>query len=277
MPLVLILGSHVAGSRVGGTLANLAFGLSPMKIDPIHVPTTLFGRHPGWGPPGGGAVDPALFEGMLEGIKANGLFGLVDGILTNYFASADQVHIAARTIDAVKAANPKAIVLVDPVLGDAPGGLYVRQETADALVGELIPRADLLSPNLWELSYLTNQHASDPIDIAKAAMALGRPCLISSVETQAGIGGLLVEGAEAWLSLHGKITHPPKGTGDLLASMMLAHRIDGKTAPQAMAYALAGVAYVLGRAQEWQAPELPLVASAYEAWRVPPLALTKFL
>jgi hypothetical protein len=44
-----------------------------------------------------------------------------------------------------------------------------------------------------------------------------------------------------------------------------------------MAHALAGVAYVLGRAQEWHAPELPIVASAYEAWRVPPLVLTKLL
>eukprot|EP01035_Chromulina_nebulosa_P068331 gene68332-93637_t len=121
MPLVLILGSHVAGSRVGGTLASLALAQSPMKIDPVHVPTTLLGRHPGWGAPGGGPVSPDLFAGMLEGIAANGLFALVDGVLTDYFASAEQVQIAARAIDAVKSANPKAIILVDPVLGDAPG------------------------------------------------------------------------------------------------------------------------------------------------------------
>lgn len=275
MPLVLILGSHVAGSRVGGTLASLALAQSPMKIDPVHVPTTLLGRHPGWGPPGGGAVSPDLFAGMLEGIAANGLFALVDGVLTDYFANAEQVHIAARAIDAVKTANPRAIILVDPVLGDAPGGLYVGQGVADALAEHLVPRADYLTPNLWELGYLTKTNPRDLKQIHHAATALGRPSLISSVERNGEIGGMLVDGSRAWLATHVKATKPPKGTGDLMATMLLAHLIDGQTAPQAMALALAGVSYTIDRAQEWGAQELPIVAAGYEAWRAEPLVLTQ--
>jgi pyridoxine kinase len=275
MPLVLILGSHVAGSRVGGTLASLALAQSPMKIDPVHVPTTLLGRHPGWGSPGGGAVSPELFAGMLEGIAANGLFAAVDGVLTDYFASADQVQIAARAIDAVKTANPKAIILVDPVLGDAPGGLYVGQGVADALADHLVPRADYLTPNLWELGYLTQTAPQDLQQIHNAATALGRPSLISSVERNDEIGGMLVDGSRAWLATHAKAAQPPKGTGDLMATMFLAHLIDGQTAPQAMGLALAGVSYTVQRAQEWGAQELPIIAAGDEAWRAEPLALTQ--
>ena len=275
MPLVLILGSHVAGSRVGGTLASLALAQSPMKIDPVHVPTTLLGRHPGWGPPGGGPVSPELFAGMLEGIAANGLFAAVDGVLTDYFASAEQVQIAARAIDAVKTANPKAIIMVDPVLGDAPGGLYVGQGVADALAEHLVPRADFLTPNLWELGYLTQTSPEDLQRIHYAATALGRPSLISSVEHNGEIGGMLVDGSRAWLATHAKAAEPPKGTGDLMATMFLAHLIDGQTAPQAMGLALAGVSYTVQRAQEWGAQELPIIAAGDEAWRAEPLALTQ--
>jgi hypothetical protein len=32
-------------------------GADNLYVDPVHIPTCLFGRHPGWGPPGGTAVD----------------------------------------------------------------------------------------------------------------------------------------------------------------------------------------------------------------------------
>ena len=76
MPLVLIISSYVAGSRVGGGIAP--FVLGPMKVDPVHVPTCLFGRHPGWGPPGGTAIAPEVMAKMLEGIEANGLYSMMD-------------------------------------------------------------------------------------------------------------------------------------------------------------------------------------------------------
>ena len=51
MASALILSSHVASSRVGGSAQVLA--LAQFKIDPVLAPTVLFGRHPGWGAPGG--------------------------------------------------------------------------------------------------------------------------------------------------------------------------------------------------------------------------------
>src|SRR5690348_3888755 len=92
MKRALVISSHVAASRVGGSAQALA--LAAIGIDPVVVPTVLFGRHPGWGKPGGGPVPRETFEGMLEGVAAQGL--TFDLVLTGYFASTEQVRLAAR-------------------------------------------------------------------------------------------------------------------------------------------------------------------------------------
>ncbi len=275
MANLLILGSHVASSRVGGGLANLALALSPYEIEPIFVPTTLMGRHPGWGPPGGGGVPDTLFDGMLEGIAANGLFARIDGVLTNYFASQAQIKSAGRAIDAIKAANPKAIILVDPVMGDAPGGLYISEANAAALRGELVPRGDYLTPNLWELGYLTGLPTNTLPEIVFAAATLGRPTVVTSVRTDAGLGGLLVDGREAWLATHPEAKTVPKGTGDLVAALFLGHLVQGLLPPIATAKALAGVNGVVEAAVIWGTSDLPIVGAAGVAWNSPQLVLEK--
>jgi pyridoxine kinase len=176
MPLALILSSHVAASRVGGMAQSLA--LSQFSCDGMLVPTVLYGRHPGWGAPGGAAVPLQAFEGMLDGIEANGLFGLTDLVITGYFASVEQVRAAVRAIDAVRAAPRDAIaytkaarIIVDPTIGDTGKGLYVPQNVADAIRDDLCPRTDIICPNAWELEWLTGLDARDPQNAVRAALA----------------------------------------------------------------------------------------------------------
>lgn len=88
MPLALIISSHVAASHVGGTAQ--ASALSILRIDTMVAPTVIYGRHPGWGPPGGAKVEPAVLEGVLAGIEANKLFGQTDLVVTGYFAFPEQ-------------------------------------------------------------------------------------------------------------------------------------------------------------------------------------------
>ena len=174
MPLALILSSFVAGSRVGGMPQALA--LAAFKVDPVLVPTVLFGRRPGQGaPPGGGAVSPEVFAGVLAGVESRGLFGLADLAVTGYFASPEQVEIAADTIARARRAarqgayGPKLTVVVDPIMGDEPEGLYVSEAVARCIAARLVPLADVLTPNLWELRRLTGVSLSDPQHVAEAA------------------------------------------------------------------------------------------------------------
>lgn len=269
MPLALIISSHVAASHVGGTAQ--ASALSAFKIDSMVVPTVLYGRHPGWGPPGGAKIDAATLEGMLAGIEANKLFGQTDLVLTGYFAFPEQVSAAANAIDAVRGAKRKGyggeaarqpVVIVDPTIGDAGKGLYVPPAVAQAIADELIPRADILAPNAWELAHLTGLETRTPQEALAAARRLGKPALVSSIGRGKEIGVIYAEPSEAWMAAHPRLPSAPKGTGDLLSALFGAAILDGLTGSYALGRAVGGVAETVTAAQAASAAELPIVAMA---------------
>jgi len=269
MPLALIISSHVAASHVGGTAQ--ASALSILKVDSMVVPTVVYGRHPGWGPPGGAKIDPATMEGMLAGIEANKLFGQTDLVLTGYFAFPEQVRAAAHAIDAVRGAKRKGyggeaarqpIVIVDPTLGDTGKGLYVPADVAKAEADELVPRADIVAPNAWELAYLTGQETRTPDEALMAARRLGTPALVSSISQGKEIGVIYAEPSEAWMAAHPKASAAPKGTGDLLTALFGAAILDGLSGSYALGRAVGGVAETVAAANAASATELPIIAMA---------------
>lgn len=266
MPSALILSSFVAGSRVGGVPQALV--MANWAIDPVLVPTVLFGRRPGPGaPPGGGPVDDGLFRGMLEGVRANGLYGLFDAVVTGYFASAGQVEAAAEAIDAIRAAarhgafGPRVTVVVDPIMGDEPDGLYVREEVARAVETLLLPRANVLTPNVWELKRLTGVASDEAEALAAAARGLGRPVLVTSAPMGEGrIGAVYADDAHACAFSHTRLADVPNGTGDVVAAVLAAHMIEDAPAAVASERAIRAAAETAFAAVEWRAPELPVVA-----------------
>lgn len=271
MPLVLVISSYVAASRVGGGIAPYVLG--PMKVDPVHVPTCLFGRHPGWGAPGGAMVAPETMAAMLDGVKANGLYSRVDAVVTGHFSHPEQVAVAADAIAGVRAAPrlrahdhapERPIVIVDPVMGDVAPGLYIKPETEEALTADLIPLADMLAPNLWEFGRLT---ATDMIDlgsaedVARVAKARGGRWLISSVPSPRGIGVLHVEQGGAMLAETPKIAGKiPNGTGDMLTLRFAGGLVSGFGDEGALADATGATHDVIAKTVEWHGPELSIAA-----------------
>ncbi len=240
MARVLILSSYVAASRVGGGAQALA--LARLGIEPLLVPTVLLGRHPGYGSPGGEAVEPEVFEAMLRGVEAQGLFGGLDAAITGHFSSAEQVAIAAGALARVRRASPKVLLIVDPIMGDADKGLYVREPVAEALTVELVPDADVLAPNAWELARLSGREVGDAASAVAAARALGRPTLVSSLDDAGRIGVAYIDAGEAWLAVHARRRHAPKGTGDLLTAIFAAALIQGRNSAEALELAVGVVA-----------------------------------
>lgn len=263
MPLCLILSSFVSASRVGG--GGQQHVLQTWRIDPCLVPTVVFGRHPGHGAPGGAAVAPEAFRSALAAVEAQGLFPLADAIVTGYFASADQVRAAAAAIDRAGSQgrtgySDRLSVVVDPVLGDAEAGLYVAEETAEAVAAELLPRADWITPNVWELARLSGRSVASAEDAVAAARSLGQPALVTSVPAGVGlIGIVLVEAETATLWTHPLYPGVPKGTGDLVTAVFTAELIQGAS-PDFAAESAARAAAACARAsRDWNASELPIV------------------
>lgn len=268
MPLALILSSFVAASRIGG--AAQQYVLAAHKIDPVLAPTVMFGRTPARGAKGE-VTPPDVFRRMLGDIEADALFGLVDLIITGHFSDPEQVEIAAGVIERVRhadrdsavAATGRPRVIVDPILGDAPSGLYVKAEVAQHVAKRLVPLADWITPNLWELGFLTDRPIETAAQARDAARALGRPALITSAPAGPGeIGLIYVDADEAVLFAHPRYDSAPNGTGDLVTASFGAGLVQG-LAPRAAAERAARAARMtVEAARAWRAPELPIVAIA---------------
>lgn len=266
MPLALILSSFVAASRIGG--AAQQYVLAAHKIDPVLAPTVMFGRTPARG--GQGEVtSPDVFRRMLGDIEADALFGLVDLIITGHFSDPEQVEIAAGVIERVRTAErndawgARPLVLVDPVLGDAPNGLYVTYEVAEAVEKRLVPQADWITPNLWELSFLADKQIDTAEQARDAVRALGRCALVTSAPAGEGeVGIIYVDKEEAVLFAHPRLEAAPKGTGDLVTASFGAGLVEGKDPRDAAERAARAAAEAVALAQAWKSTELPIVAMA---------------
>ena len=259
MPLALVLSSFVAASRIGG--AAQQYVLAAHHIDPVLVPTVMLGRSPAKGAHGQ-ATPPQIFAQMLADVEADALFGLVDLVITGYFASPEQVEIAADVLGRIKVAARRApVVVVDPILGDLPKGLYVEPEVAEVVASRLVPLADWITPNLWELGFLSGEEIESAAGAVAAARKLGKPALITSAPVDEGeIGLLLVEPQAATLFAHRRLSHAPNGTGDLVTASFGAGLVEGLAPVAAAERAARAAAETVQAAQDWRAPELPIIA-----------------
>jgi pyridoxine kinase len=259
MALALILSSFVAASRIGG--AAQQYVLAAHGIDPVLAPTVMFGRSPARGSQGQ-VTAPDVFARMLADIEADALFGMVDLVITGHFSLPEQVQIAADALARIRAASERPpVMVVDPILGDAPGGLYVRPEVAEAVAARLVPLADWITPNLWELGHLTGGEISDAPAAITAARRLGKPALITSAPAGDGETGVLfVDAQTATLFAHPRLTKAPNGTGDLVTASFGAGLVEGLAPLAAAERAARAAAEAVQAAKDWQAPELPIVA-----------------
>jgi pyridoxine kinase len=259
MALALILSSFVAADRIGG--AAQQYVLAAHRIDPVLAPTAMFGRSPAKGAQAQVTSSPALRR-MLADIEADAVFGDVDLVITGHFSAADQVEIAADVLERVRVASSRRpVVIVDPIMGDAPKGLYVKPEVAEAIADRLVPLADWITPNLWELGRLTGLEVTDAAGAAAAARRLGRPALVTSVPARADeIGALFVAADEAVLFAHPKLPVAPNGTGDLVTASFGAGLVEGLAPLAAAERAARAVAEAVQAAKAWRRLDLPLIA-----------------
>src|SRR5215510_5438204 len=107
MKTILSIQSQVAGARVGNSVA--AFAMERLGVRVLSLPTTLLGRRPDRGAPGGGPLPAATLAALLEGLSADGMFSEIDAVLTGYLGSADQAPVILDAVERIKAANPKAV------------------------------------------------------------------------------------------------------------------------------------------------------------------------
>ena len=247
---ILSIQSSVAYGHVGNSAVT--FPLMRMGVDVWPVITVHFSNHTGYESWRGPLLSAADLRDVVQGIDERGLLGEVDAVLSGYQGGTD---IGAMILDAValvKLRNPGAIYCCDPVLGDADVGSYVLPGIAEFMREQVVPAAQIITPNQFELTALTDRQVStmaDVLDAADVARALGpEVVLITSVVRRdtppARIEMVAVDSDGAWLVSTPRLPRTFTGSGDVTAATFLAALLRLRDVPEALAHA-AAVSYGL--------------------------------
>lgn len=258
MKTILSIQSQVAGARVGNSVA--AFAMERLGVRVIQLPTVLLGRRPDHGAPGGGPVAADMLASMVDGLAADALLGEIDAVLTGYVGAAEQVAVILDAVARIKAANPKALFVCDPVLGDE-GRTYVSEPIADVVLGRLCTQADWLTPNLYELGLMAGRSLEGLAQARDAAKSFGKPVLVSSIRTALGLGNLLAAPTGDWFCETARLPRAPKGVGDLLSALYVARRVRGDALAIALEGATGAVFDVIVRSMAADSEDLLLPAA----------------
>ncbi|MEQ1612504.1 MAG: bifunctional hydroxymethylpyrimidine kinase/phosphomethylpyrimidine kinase, partial [Hyphomicrobiaceae bacterium] len=125
--------------------------------------------------------------------------------------------------------NTAGSYFCDPVLGDDPKGLYIAADVAGAIKDLLLPLAHTISPNRFELEWLSGRPVADLSGAVAAARTLGSGKFVCSTSVPGAANSLLtLETTTDATGTHGgkvcrvqRRDHVPHGTGDLLSALLL--------------------------------------------------------
>jgi pyridoxine kinase len=217
---ILSISSQVVWGPVGNSAAVPALQAKGHEV--LSLPTITLSNHPGHGQPAGFRTEASDMARMLAALEGLGALTGLDAVMTGYFASVGQVEEVAGLLSRIEI----PFLLVDPVIGDH-GRLYVPQDVAEAIRTLLLPHATCLTPNGFELAWLSGQDVGDEASAIAAARALRRAeVLATSIPAESGrLATLLVTPHEVHDVTTPMLQGVPHGTGDFLSGLYLAARL----------------------------------------------------
>lgn len=239
MPRVLVLSSFVAQGSVG--LKATVPPLSHAGCEVMSIPTVVLSNHPAHAHVAVSAVEPEAVTRMIGALEANGLLDDLAALITGYMPSAAHVTVAAETILKLKRGRKPPLVVCDPVLGDDPKGLYIPVAAADATKNQLVPLADVMTPNRFELAWLTGLPVNSKDEAVAAAQSLGvRVTAATSIPAGRDlISTLVISGPATHSAKVAKHPSVPHGTGDLFTGLFTAELVAERSIESALKSAVA--------------------------------------
>jgi pyridoxine kinase len=264
---VLSIQSAVAYGHVGNSAA--VFPLQRIGVEVLPVYTVNFSNHTGYGAWRGPLIAPDDVRAVIQGVEDRGVFPQVDVVLSGYQGSPGIGDVIIDAVARVKAANPSAVYSCDPVMGNAKSGCFVAPEIPVLLRERVVPVADIITPNQFELGFLT-ETTPDTIESTLAsvgaARAMGpRTVLVTSVERPDRepdtIEMMVVDDAGAWIVQTPLLPMKANGSGDVTAALFTAHYTQTGDAGLALARTASSVFDLLQRTLDSGERELQLIES----------------
>jgi pyridoxine kinase len=237
---VLSIQSAVAHGHVGNSAA--VFPLQRIGVEVVPVHTVNFSNHTGYGAWRGPLIPPPDVAEVLLGVEERGVFPQIDAVLSGYQGGVGIADVIIDAVRRVKAANPSAVYACDPVMGNAKSGCFVAPEIPVLLRDKVVPVADIITPNQFELGFLTGTEPAgieSTLESADLARAMGpSTVLVTSVERpgreEGTIEMLVVGPAGAWIVSTPHLPFKANGSGDVTAALFTAHYVATKDAAVAL-------------------------------------------
>ena len=214
--------------------------LSAMGLETAVIPTAVLSTHTG-------GFSGYTFRDLTADIPEitkhwDSLKLHFDGIYTGYLGSIEQVKIVSDFFETFK--SDDTTIVVDPVMGDA-GKLYAgfTPEFA-AEMKQLCSKADVIAPNMTEVSYLLDVPYTETYeeayihDLLTRLTGLGCPvAVITGVRYGDGLHGAVAYDSKTdafYSAFQPHIEHPMHGTGDVFSSVLSGAIAKGASLQQAL-------------------------------------------
>lgn len=253
---IISIQSRLVYGYVGSNVAELAIQME--GIDTIVLPTVLLAAHSGHQPMYGAAISKELFEELVEGVKAINVISSTACVVSGYIRSMEIVDSVQNLVADIKAIYPNKAYICDPVMGDVDTGLYVPEEVAESMINQLLPLADILTPNHFELEYITQSKITTIEEFKQAVEAT--PVLVGKivVATSCSLVGKNKDSIETIIYNKGLVTRIESpnvdlntvGTGDIFTAILSAQLTKGKIIDDAVRIASSTISNILSYMQQ---------------------------
>jgi pyridoxine kinase len=267
MPTVLSVQSWVACGNVGNTAA--LFPLQRLGCETWSLNTVAFSNHTGYERWRGDTVPASQIATLFEGIAELGVLPRCDAVLSGYLGEAETGPVLLDIVARVKKANPRALFCCDPVMGDVGLGYYVRAGIPEFFRDHAMALADVVTPNRFELEWLSGGQVSSPAEACDAVAALRQLgpgiVLATSLETEPDRVAAVAAGPDGvWAVETPRLPIEATGCGDAVAALFLGWLLKGKPVPDALAATIAAIYAVIEATMRSGGGELALVTAQDE-------------
>jgi len=281
---VLSIQSHVVYGHAGNSAA--VFPLQRLGREVWAINTVEFSNHTGYKAWRGEALSPSLVEELVLGLEERGVLQHCEAVLSGYLGDPATGRAIIAAVKKVRSHAPEALYCCDPVMGDVGRGFYVKPEIPGIFRNEVIPLADIVTPNQFELKVFTGTASSTPeaetlegvLEAVKRLHAAGpRIILVTSLkivemEKEADgapvIGMLVSDGKDVY-----RISTPElcfensaamAGSGDLSASVFLSRYLETADIKRALELTAASVYGIMESTHRSGSRELLLIKAQEE-------------
>lgn len=230
---VLSIQSHVVHGYVGNKSATFPLQLLGFEVDAVN--SVQFSNHTGYKSFKGQVLDEQQLAEVFQGLVDNELQSKYSHLLTGYIGNVNFLKQVANIVKTLRESNPNLIYVCDPVMGD-DGFLYVPKELLPVYRDEIVPLANITTPNQYEAELLTGKKIVNEDDVWSACSWFHSRGVSKVVLSSTNIGGdnkliaYLSSQDKNGEQLKYKLTIPKQaegirftGTGDLFASLFLAN------------------------------------------------------